>query len=39
MQIEEALRNMNDYFVSSPDVLLTLLDISLDDLEDKIVYV
>jgi hypothetical protein len=39
MQIDEALTNLNNYFVSSPDILLTLLDISLDDLEEKVVYV
>ena len=39
IQIEEVLKNLNDYFVTSPEVLLTVLDISLDDLEEKVVYV
>lgn len=38
-QIEEALKNMNSYFESNPEVLLGLLDITLDDLDEKIVWV
>ena len=38
-QIEEALHNLNMYFEANPDVLLGLLDVSLDDLDDRVVWV
>lgn len=39
IQIEEALKNMNNYFELNPEVLLGMLDITLDDLDEKIVWV
>jgi hypothetical protein len=39
MQIEEALHNLNQYFAANPKVILGLLDISLDDLEERVVWV
>jgi hypothetical protein len=39
IQIEEALKNLNSYFESNPEVLLGMLDITLDDLDEKIVWV
>jgi hypothetical protein len=38
-QIEEVLHNLNNYFAANPDVILGLLDISLDDLEERVVWV
>jgi hypothetical protein len=41
-QIDEALTNLNVYFGTNPEVLLGLLDISLDDLDEVehgVVYV
>ncbi len=38
-QIEEALHNLNKYFETNPTVLLSLLDISVDDLEERVVWV
>jgi hypothetical protein len=38
-QIDEALHNLNNYFTANPDVILGLLDISLDDLEERVVWV
>jgi hypothetical protein len=38
-QIEEALHNLNMYFEANPDVLLGLLDVSLDDLDERVVWV
>jgi hypothetical protein len=38
-QIEEALKNINGYFEENPDVLLGVLDISLDDLDEATVFV
>jgi hypothetical protein len=37
--IEDALNNLNSYFEANPEVLLGLLDITLDDLDEKIVWV
>jgi hypothetical protein len=38
-QVEEALHNLNSYFETNPDVLLGLLDVSLDDLDDRVVWI
>ncbi|KAG7347921.1 hypothetical protein IV203_016626 [Nitzschia inconspicua] len=38
-QMDEALHNLNQYFASNPNVILGLLDISLDDLEERVVWV
>ena len=38
-QVEEALGNLNGYFEENPEVLLGVLDISLDDLDELTVFV
>lgn len=38
-QMEEALLNINGYFEENPEVLLGVLDISLDDLDELTVFV
>lgn len=38
-QIQKALEQMNSYFLVNQDILLNLLGISLDDLEEHIVWV
>mmetsp|Transcript_6663 Transcript_6663/g.16239 ORF Transcript_6663/g.16239 Transcript_6663/m.16239 type:complete len:905 (+) Transcript_6663:2-2716(+) len=38
-QVEEALVNINGYFAENPEVLLGVLDISLDDLDEMTVFV
>jgi hypothetical protein len=38
-QMNEALGNLNGYFAENPEVLLGVLDISLDDLEEMTVFV
>ena len=38
-QAEEALLSMNGYFAENPTVLLGVLDISLDDLDEMMVFV
>jgi hypothetical protein len=38
-QIDLALENLNSYFHVNPDLILELLGISIDDLEEKIVWV
>ena len=38
-QIDLALENLNGYFQTNPDLILDLLNISIDDLEEKIVWV
>ena len=38
-QMEEALTSINGYFEENPDVLLGVLDISLDDLDEATVFV
>ena len=38
-QMEEALTNINGYFEENPEVLLGVLDISLDDLDEATVFV
>ena len=39
IQLELALENLNGYFAINPAVILGILDISLDDLEDKVAWV
>jgi hypothetical protein len=38
-QIDLALENLNSYFQVNPDLILELLGISIDDLEEKVVWV
>jgi hypothetical protein len=38
-QMELAIQNLNSYFEINPDLLLGLLDITMDDLEEKVVWV
>ena len=38
-QVEEALENINGYFEENPEVLLGVLDISIDDLDEMTVFV
>lgn len=38
-QLELALENLNGYFSVNPDLVLGLLDISLDDLSEKVAFV
>jgi len=38
LQIEEGLANVNSYLASNPDLLLNVLGISIDDLEEHVVY-
>jgi len=39
IQLQLALENLNGYFAINPAVILGILDISLDDLEDKVAWV
>jgi hypothetical protein len=39
LQLQLALENLNGYFAIHPNVILGLLDISIDDLEDKVAWV
>ena len=36
-QMDLALKNLNGYFAVNPDLVLGLLDITMDDLEEKVV--
>lgn len=38
-QIDDALSNLNQYFATNPKVILGLLNISLDDLDERVVWV
>jgi hypothetical protein len=38
-QVQNAIGSLNSYFLMNPNVLLSLLDISMDDLEETIVWV
>ena len=38
-QIKSALEQLNSYFLVHPDILLNLLGISMDDLEEHIVWI
>jgi hypothetical protein len=38
-QVDKALENLNSYFVVNPDLMLSILGVTMDDLEDNIVWV
>lgn len=38
-QMDLALENLNGYFAVNPDLVLGLLDITMDDLEEKVIWV
>jgi hypothetical protein len=38
-QVQNAIGSLNSYFLMNPNVLLSLLDISMDDLEETVVWV
>ena len=38
-QMDLALSNLNGYFSVNPDLVLGVLDITMDDLEEKVVWV
>eukprot|EP00934_Nitzschia_sp_Nitz4_P008332 Nitzschia sp. Nitz4//scaffold43_size134323//59252//64701//NITZ4_003299-RA/size134323-processed-gene-0.11-mRNA-1//1//CDS//3329551948//8322//frame0 len=39
VQLDLALENLNGYFAVNPDLMLGFLDITIDDLEEKVVWV
>jgi len=38
-QIDKALENLNSYFLMNPDLMLSILGITMDDLEENVVWV
>ena len=38
-QMDLALENLNGYFTVNPDIILGLLDVTMDDLEEKVTWV